>query len=293
MRRFVSILIVLAFASPIFAQDAGWTFSGRFQGSSNDSGLITKVDPTLGYDFNRHVRTYIGLPVYLVKKSTTTTPTTPPTTTTETIGSGAGVGNAYLGFDFTVDSDAVNFVSTIEATAPTGNEQKGFSTGRMTVDWTNTFSHSFTSVTPFASAGLANTVSDTSFFVRPFSSLGLVSHFDGGLRYAVSPVFDIGALVYAVQASGEQKVFSKLLDRGPATTGTTSTTSSVTDTGKNRGFDTKHEIIGTAELANDHGVSTWVSAHAGSKTDLQVGFTRSAGYDLNTVFFGIGFHFGK
>ncbi len=277
MRRFVSILIVLAFASPIFAQSGqGWTFSGRFQGSSSDSGLITKVDPTLGYAFNRHVRTYVGLPVYIVKRSASTTIDT-------NSGVQKGIGNAYLGFDFTVDNDKVNFASTIEATAPTGDEQKGFSTGRMTVDWTNTFSHTFSSLTPFASAGLANTVSDTSFFVRPFTSQGLVAHFDGGARYAVSPVFDLGALAYAVKGGGEQRVVSKVFDRGQSTT---------SNSGK-RVFDTIGEVLGTAQLADDHGFSTWISAHAGSKTDLQLGYTRSVGYDLNTVFFGIGFHFGN
>jgi hypothetical protein len=198
----------------------------------------------------------------------------------------SGIGNAYLGFDFTVDNDAVNFTSTIEGTAPTGDEAKGFSTGRATVDWTNTFSRTFSKVTPFASAGLANTVSDTSFFVRPFITQGFVTHFDGGAKFALSPVVDVAALAYAVKASGQQRVVSKVFDRK-------ATTTQVNGNGKSRIFDTTGEILGSAQLADDHGFSTWVAAHAGSRTDLQVGYTRSVGYDLNTVFFGIGFHFGN
>jgi hypothetical protein len=51
-------------------------------------------------------------------------------------------------------------------------------------------------VTPFASGGLANTVSDTSFFVRPFTSLGILSPFDGGAKFRVSQFVDVGASLH-------------------------------------------------------------------------------------------------
>ena len=91
----------------------------------------------------------------------------------------------------------LNYPSTLEGTAPTGDKAAGFSTGRTTVDWTNRFSHTFSAVTPFASAGLANTVSDTSFFIRPFTSLGIVSHFEGGAKLRVSQFIDVGTSAYA------------------------------------------------------------------------------------------------
>ena len=281
MRRFCAILIVMTFALPALAQDErGWTFSGRFQGSSNSMGLVTKADPTLGYDFSRHFRTYVGVPFYFVKQSASTQTTTTSLT---------GIGNAYVGLEVGVDTDSVNFTSTVEATAPTGDKSRGFSTGHVTVDWTNTFSRSFSFITPFASMGLANTVSDTSFFVRPFTTDGLVSHFDGGAEFSLSPIADLGASAYAVRASGEQRIISKVF-RDPATTPTTPTTRG--QGSATRAFETSREILGTAELANDYGFSTWLAARAGSNMDLQVGYTRSAGYDLNTVFFGVGFHFG-
>jgi len=281
MRRFFVVLIVMAFALPALAQDGnGWSFSGRFQGSSNSSGFVTKVDPTLGYGFKKHFRTYVGIPFYMVNESATTTTT--PTSGTFM----SGVGNAYVGLGIVMENDMVNFASTLEGTAPTGDRDKGFSTGRATVDWTNTFSHSFSSVTPFASAGLANTVSDTSFFVRPFTSLGLVSHFDGGVKHSLSPFADVGVSAYGVRAAGDQRIVSKVFKR--LATSTTSTTR-----GNGRVFDSSGEVSGTADLANDHGFSAWLAAHAGSKMDLQVGYTRSAGYDLNTLFFGAGFRVGK
>src|SRR5215475_2147980 len=206
MRGLCTVFIIVALALPVLAEDGpGWSFSGRFQGSSNSSGLVMKTDPTLGYSFSRTFQTYIGLPVCSVKDSSTIS------TTQTSNGFMNGLGNAYLGFHIGVDREAVNFASNVEATAPTGDKDKGFSTGRATVDWTNSFSHSFSSVTPFADLGLANTVSDTSFFVRPFTSLGLVSHFDGGAKFTLSQFVDVGASAYVVRAAGQQRIFSKLL----------------------------------------------------------------------------------
>src|SRR5215813_11915245 len=232
MRSFCIVFIVVASALPVLAEDGqGWTFSGRFQGSSNSSGLVMKADPTLGYSFSRTFQTYVGLPVYFVKDSSTisTTSTTPTSN-----GFMNGLGNAYLGFHIGVDHEAINYASNVEATAPTGDKDKGFSTGRATVDWTNSFSHNFSAVTPFANIGLANTVSDTSFFVRPFTSLGLVSHFDGGAKFSLSQFVDVAASAYGVRAAGQQRIISKIVKRQS----TTSATASSSGTGKNRVFET-------------------------------------------------------
>jgi hypothetical protein len=240
-----------------------------------------KADSTLGYSFSRTFQTYIGLPVYFVNESSTTQTPTPT-------GFMNGLGNAYVGFHIGVDREAVNFASNVEATAPTGDKDKGFSTGRATVDWTNNFSHKFSSVTPFASIGVANTVSDTSFFVRPFTSLGLVSHLDGGAKFKLCQFADVGASAYGVRAAGQQRIISKIFKRQS----TTSSAISSSPSGRNRVFETSGETVGTADLANDQGFSTWFAAHAGSTMDFQVGYTRSAGYDLNTLFFGVGFRVG-
>jgi hypothetical protein len=285
IRGFWLVFIVFLYAMPALSQHGGegWSLSGRFQGSSNSEGLVLKADPTVGYSFNRHFQTYFGLPAYFVNESSTL-----QTQTATTGGFMSGLGNAYIGFRVGVDNEnIVNYSSTLEATAPTGDKAKGFSTGRATVDWTNRFSHSFSWATPFASAGLANTVSDTSFFVRPFTSLGLVSHFDGGAKLSLSKFVDVGASAYAVRAAGQQTVISKIFKNTTAMT--TSSGSTTTGSGKNRSFETSREVTGSATLVDDSGFSTWLAAHASSKMDFQVGYTRSAGYDLNTLFFGVGF----
>lgn len=284
MRYVCALLLIVGCALPVHAQsddEAGWTFTARFSGSSNSSGTILRADPSLGYSFNRYIQTYAGLPFYFVNQSATSN-------------SMNGIGNAYLGVRGRVDNPAVTYTSNLVVSAPTGDKARGFSTGRMTVDWTNTLSRSFSSVTPFASVGVANTISDTSFFVRPFTSLGLVGHFEGGATVDVGPLFSVGASGYAVRASGEQRIFSKIVEnrggpvnaqgrgRGPGNA-------------QNRGrvFETNTETVGSADIANDHGFSTWLGVSTRSPLNFEIGFSRSSPYDLNTFFFGVGLRVGK
>ena len=283
--RLCAILAAVGFALPLQAEDdRGWNFAARFSGSSNSSGVVLKADPSLDYRFNRYFQTYAGLPVYFVNESSTST--------ISSAGFVNGIGNAYVGFRLRVDNPAVDFASNLVFTAPTGNKDKGFSTGRATVDWTNSFSRKFSAVTPFGSVGVANTISDTSFFVRPFSSLGLVGHFEGGATVSLSRFVDLGGSAYGVRASGQQKIFSKVL-KHQATSTPGSSNSSGQGKGKNRVFETSSETVGSADIANDHGFSTWLGINPRSNVDFQIGYSRSATYELDTLFFGVGFRFGK
>src|SRR3989304_590612 len=130
---FLAVLAAATIHTPkAAAQDdsSGWTFYGRLQGASNSSGLILKADPSSGYAFNKYFQIYAGLPIYFVDESSTlSTPS----------GSNFvnGIGNAYVGFRLWVDNPVVNYASNLVLTAPTGDKDRGFSTGRATVDWTH------------------------------------------------------------------------------------------------------------------------------------------------------------
>jgi hypothetical protein len=263
------LFIAIVCAVPAHAEEPGWVFSGRFSGSSNSSGLILKTDPSAGYNFNRSFQTYFGMPFYFVNQTSTSSTATSSTTTAN--GSLNGIGNAYGGVRFVRDGESLDFSSNLEMTAPTGDKDRGFSTGHPTVDWTNTFSHSFSALRPFGSLGIANTVSDTAFFVRPFSSLGFVSHFEGGATAALTGPFRVGASAYDVQGAGDQRIISKVKGRGQGS-----------------------GSVGASDLVNDHGFSTWLSVLPGSSNlSFQIGYSRSVNYDLNSLSFGVGFRIGK
>src|SRR5262249_3919119 len=284
MRLACTIVLVVGLALPAKAQEErGWSFSGSFNGSSNTDGTVMKAAPILGYTFNNHFQTYAGVPFYFVNMSSTTTPTTG---TASTGGFVNGIGNAFLGGRLDVSSDSLNYSSTLELPAPTGDKSHGFTTGRATADWTNRFSHKIDSFTPFGSAGLANTVSDTKFFVRPFTSLGMVVHFEGGGTYDFSRFVYVSGSAYGVRGMGEQTIISRLLKRG--TTGGTPT-----GTRKRQVFETQAQTVTTSDAANDHGMSGWFGVSPNRGVDLHIGYTRSIAYDFNTLFFGVGFRVGK
>ena len=297
MRLVCTIVIVLGLVLPARAEEVqGWSFAGNFSGSSNSDGTVMKIAPILGYNFTSHFETYAGLPFYMVKLSPTATSTT--TTTSTSGGFVSGIGNAFVGGRLAINNDAINYSSTLELTAPTGDKSHGFSTGRATADWTNRFSHRFDSFTPFGSLGLANTISDTSFFVRPFTSLGLVSHFEGGGSFDISDQVRVNGSAYAIGAVGNQTIISKVIKRQIAstvssgTTGTPGKTNASAGANTNRIFNTVTETVVPAQAADDHGVSTWVAVTPGQE-NFYIGYSRSMHYDFNTLFFGVGFRIGK
>jgi hypothetical protein len=280
MRVMCAFVLVVGLAMPAQAEEAerGWFFSGSFTGSTNSDGIVTKAEPVVGYAINNHLRTYAGLPFYMVNVASSTA-------TAATGGSMAGIGNALVGARLGINGDAVNYSSNLEFTAPTGDKSRGFSTGRVTADWTNRFSHTFSSFTPFASVGIANTVSDTAFFVRPFTSLGLVTHFEGGTTYELSQTVQAGGSAYAVRGSGQQTIISKIAGSGNGSKGISN---------KNRVFETVSETITqNADLVDDHGYSAWIGVTPNRALNFRVGYSRSVNYDYNTLFFGVGFHAGK
>src|SRR5436190_8299854 len=61
--------------------ERGWSFSQRFQGSSNAAGVVLKTSSTAEYSFNRHVRAYTGIPIYIAR---------------ETAASGSGSGTKFM-----------------------------------------------------------------------------------------------------------------------------------------------------------------------------------------------------
>jgi hypothetical protein len=256
MSRSCSFYILVFCSTVALAQDtegngSGFTFYERLSGTASRLGSVTRLDSTVGYNFNRYFGVDAGIPLYFVR---------PSDTTRALVGSrpGNGIGDFYGDVRFTFANPIVNYFSVLTITAPTGETARGFSTGKSTVDWTNHFEHAFGRLTPYANLGLANTVSDTMFFVRPFATHGFVAHVEGGAMYRLHRYFYAGGSGYAVLPSGTQTVDGRL----------------VSDTITTR----------------DHGVILRGQVPVSPYFQLDAGYTRSAVYDLNAVFFGVGFN---
>ena len=235
--------------------------------------MVTKLDTTVGYNFSSHFGVDFGVPIYFVSPSAGKAGSM--------LGARArnGLGNVYLDLRYTLLKPAVNFVSYVRVAAPTGDKAQGFSTGHITWDWHNHFYRTFGRVTPFANGGMANTILDSPFYLRPFSSLGLMGHFEGGATVNVWRHVSVGASFYAITPSGDQNVISKLSGRQ-------------TQNRKGSSLGQIFEIPGQPAVGSgtlsDRGLNLWGEANVTSFLDVDLGYSHSTQYSLDSVFFGVG-----
>ncbi len=283
MRIFARFLVcVILLVAPALAQSLedllvdpshGLTFYSRSQGTSNQAGLVTKLDNNAGYNFSPYFGVDLGLPIYFVYPSTGKMASILGATQR------SGIGNLYLDLRFSLAKPVVSFVSYITVAAPTGDRTQGFSTGKVTWDWHNPFYRTFGRFMPFAKAGIANTILDSPYYIRPFSSLGLIGHFEGGGTFNVWKELSVGGSFYAIVPSGDQQVISKL--SGKQTT---------IKTGSSLGqvFEIPTQPTLGPDSLRDQGFSLWCQAAATSYLDLDIGYSHSSQYSLDSLFFGLG-----
>ena len=263
-------------------EDSGFYLYERVDATSNQVGFVTRLDSSIGYKLNRYFAVDAGLPVYAVRPSESAL-------STSSVARVNGIGNARIAGHFLVMNPAVDYLSSLTVTAPTGDKDKGLSTGHVTYDWNNHLDRSFGRLTPFGDVGIANTVSDTPFFIRPFTSTGFVAHLTGGVQCRLLKAVGVGALAYTIRPSGEQTVVSRVRPKD-----TVSPPGQSAGHGRGRGvFESAAATVGPAEIARDRGGSTWLSITPSRLLEFQLGYTRSTTYSLNTVYFGAGINLGS
>jgi len=185
---------------------------------------------------------------------------------------GSGMGNPTVDLRWKFPSSSLNYGSVLAGSAPLGDKSLGVNTGHATFDWTNRFDHSFNRLTPFVEAGLSNTIADTRLFVRPYTAYGYNSHFRGGAELDVWKSISVGAAGYDIAPFGNQTIIPRGRSNNPHIPSAT--------------------ITGSSSLAKDDGFSIWVDASPNRYLDAELGFTRSAQLDLNTVSFSLGLNVG-
>ncbi|HEY2393429.1 MAG TPA: hypothetical protein VGK22_19810 [Candidatus Angelobacter sp.] len=279
-------LVMAAMALPAFGQyqptpdfQKGFTGYEAFQGSVNSDSRMFKLDSNAGYDFNRHFGVFAGMPFYFANTQNTITQVNGTATTTSTDVTNNGVGNAYFGLAMRAPNKTLDYSSTATFAAPTGSTSKGLSSGRANVDFTNRVEHSFDRLTPFVEGGISNAVPDSQLFTRPFTSLGLITHFEEGGEFEVIKHFAVGGSGFEIVPFGNQKIFSKLLSKGQS------------GSGKNS-FDLAAETSGSG-LTRENGFNSWIAFEPTPVWRVELGFSRSATFDLNSIAFNIKMNVGK
>lgn len=266
---------------PLPEAQKGFTGFEAFQGSLNSDSKMFKLDSNIGYDFNKHFGIFAGMPVYFANTQTVTMQVNGNATTTTTDVTNNGLGNLYFGMGMRAPNKTLDYSSTLIFAAPTGSTSKGFSSGRANADWTNRLEHSFDRLTPFFEGGLSNAVPDSQLFTRPFTSLGMLTHFEEGGEFEVVKHFAVGGSGYEIVPFGNQKIFSKIVGKGQSGSGK----------GKNS-FDLAAETSGTG-LTRENGFNSWIAFDPTPVWRVELGFTRSATFDLNSFAFSLRMNLGK
>jgi hypothetical protein len=247
----------------------------------NSDSKIFKLDSNAGYDFNKHFGVFAGMPFYFANTQTTTTQVNGTATTTTTNVTHNGLGNAYFGFAMRAPNKTLDYSSTLTLAAPTGSTSTGVSSGRANFDWDNHFERAFDRLTPFFEGGLANAVPDSRLSTRPFTTLGMLSHLEEGGEVELVKHFSVGGSGYEIFPFGNQKVFSKIVGKGQSGKGK----------GKNS-FDLAAETSGTG-LTRENGFNSWVAFDPTPLWRMELGFSRSATYNLNSFGFNLRMNLGK
>jgi hypothetical protein len=251
-------------------QQKGIVIYEAFEGAANSEGQVMTLTSTAAYNLNQHFSAGFGIPIYFDHAASSSS-------TTGSISS-SGIGNVFAMFHGVWKNPTLNYATSLTGSAPTGDSKKGLSTGHATFDWDNRIDHDIAPLTPFADAGLANSITDTRFFLRPFTSFGKVAHFEAGTDVDLTHSFSLTLSAYDIAPWGTQTVFSRFVNQGSTGAG-----------GQHgRVFEINQETTGTSSLTRDNGYTIGLSVSPKPYLDLEIGYTRSVHFALNTVSFGVG-----
>jgi hypothetical protein len=138
--------------------------------------------------------------------------------------------------------------------------------------------HRFGPLTPYVDAGLANSVTDTRFFLRPFISYGDLLHSEAGTDVDLSHSVSLTVSAYDILPFGTQTIISRLVNVGVVGSG-----------GQHgRAFEVNHSTTGTADLTRDNGFTAGLRYSPKPYLEFIGGYTRSVHFALNTATFGLG-----
>ena len=267
---FGAIASVHAQTSPSPAgNSSGFVLYESLEGDSNTDGQVFIFTSSASYHFNSHFSAGIGVPIYFDRPSSSSG-----------TASSSGVGNLFLTLRAVWKNPLLNYTTALTGTAPSGDTKKGLSTGHATFDWDNRIDHDISIFTPFLDAGVANSIMDTRFFQRPFTSYGDLAHFEGGTDIDLTHSFSLTLSAYDIAPWGAQTVISRLVPAG--------STGNPSGTTHGRAYEGSHVTTGSASLTRDDGYTAGLSFNPKPYLNLDLGYTRSVPYALNTVSFGVG-----
>jgi hypothetical protein len=276
----------------------------QLQGNSTSLGFVGGGDVDLGYNLTTHLGGDVGMPFYFVRDPFSLVTTkdwrywtlwAPP----------------YLDVRYTTNRLGLDITSVLTGTVPITNTRRVFTHGRFGVDWFNHLERSVKGITPFVNLGAANGSVERYFMPRPYSmdrpyeTLGVISDFEGGASFKFMRDYRLGASAWALVPAGPQRVYSKFVSPDSLLAG---------DGQHYRYFDSQFETSqpaqapgvvalissgtfggctlastvltckgGLSSIARDNGYSAWLEVTRVRNVTIQIGYTRSIHYALDSV----------
>lgn len=194
--------------------NGGVTFSGVHDSATGWSTIFT---PALGYSPNSHFSTDITIPIYLYRLAESRSAN--PRPNAELVNQRGEPGDMVFGFHFLFNPKLVDYLATISATAPTGDEVYGLTSGRATFDFANHFEHNFEHISPTLEIGVGDSTTLVNRLVQKnYTSLGPLAHFQVGASLPLwrGVSFDLSA--YEQLPIGDQKIYTSTTRRKVTTT---------------------------------------------------------------------------
>lgn len=248
----------------------------QYQGSTSSLGMVMSLTADLGYQFSDRFAAEIGVPLLLVRSPFS------PVVNHDWYWQ-AAIGEPYLDIRYMRPYHKVKLTSIATVTFPIANMNRIFGTSRFGADLFNHVQETFGDLTPFLNVGVSNGAVNR--FVmprpyteaRPYQSLGFLSDYEGGLEFkrhkGILQNFGLGGSLYDLLPVGPQKVFSRFVLPYSSLAG---------DGHHNRFFDSTFETVGPSTIARDNGYSGWLDITRWHPIDLQLGYTHSVHYVLDT-----------
>ena len=249
----------------------GMTLNASFIGSVTSGADVYDWTTTVGYVFDRHFSANLGVPILFVRA----------TTSTGASSSDSGLGNIFGQLQYVDKNHVLNFGAVGTLALPTGDSSKGLSTGRVTFDATGQVAKPLGRLTPFLSAGVANSIFDTRYWQRPYITLGDVAHLEGGASFAVGRSLTVSASAYDIAPWGSQKLYSRVVGQG---------ISNGTASKHGRVYLDNGTTSGGAALDGDHGFNADLDLTPIKYLDFDFGYTRSVYFQTGIFSFAVGFN---
>ena len=261
----------------------------------NSSTTLFSLVPEFGVDSN-HAAVVVGVPYYRSFGSSV---------------SSGGLGDVYVAGFLRGRTAGLDFGSALTIGTPTGDRNKGFGAGKVTIDAAGTVARRFEFARPWVSAGFANSVFNNVGYQRPYVTDGSVVHASGGVDFALPRKLAVGLGGFGLLPIGNQVVYSTTVPAGSSGGGTQQTGQQNggmmpggnmgpgMGTGNGGGmttppvtsmpfYDRAQQSVVSASDLRDYGASVWLSVplHAGLSLGSVV--SRSVPFHATTVRVSIG-----